>query len=456
MIESAKENFFDEMVGRLAIDASEGKMLDDCMELDSKIIRNVPLRYRLIAQAFVMHYSLEQLNQNLISRGLAALYPRNLWEAELIFAFRNGWSYDRWRQMNLEYTELMEQAVPESQDFSGASITYRDLQNFLTDNSDVENGRLYTLRLTHRLEKEILSAEPDEEAFREFMRINVQSFSRVRQKTRYYLCKYLYYDLTTRIARYLTALQNGCVKEAVMESLSVFRGISVLKRKKHSPVQAREVLENAAISMGEIFDSFNYFYFGYATLDWMTILIENYDSPEALSDRQKRAILRSARHYLPELSGLSDREAIERIWQLENEKEDELDRIYSLDSKTRGYQRGRGGENTFRKYLRGQLDTDRTTLISFLLFFGSESDLPEEQRITKDRLSFILEECGFAPLREQDEFDKFVIHFLVKDKVGEYLAEQVLTYAQEERNFFLYKTWLNSDNEYERMKMLLG
>ena len=35
------------------------------------------------------------------------------------------------------------------------------------------------------------------------------------------------------------------------------------------------------------------------------------------------------------------------------------------------------------------------------------------------------------------------------------LRKQVLAYAQEERNFFLYKTWLNSDSAYEWMTRLL-
>ena len=79
----------------------------------------------------------------------------------------------------------------------------------------------------------------------------------------------------------------------------------------------------------------------------------------------------------------------------------------------------------------------------------------EEQQITKDRLSSILKECGFAPLRDQEEFDRFVIGFLQNSKSASYLVEQVLAYAQEERNFFLYKTWLNSDSAYERMTKLL-
>ena len=454
-MDSGKEKLFDEMVGRLAIDVSEGKMLDDCMELDAKIIRNVPLRCRLIAQAFVMHYSLDRLNQNLASRGLAELYPRSQWEAGLIFAFQNGWSYNRWRQMSREYAAFMAEAALDRGDFPGASVTYKDLRNYLVHNSDEESGRLYTRHLTQRLEREILSVEPDEESFREFMRANAQSFTRVREKTRYYLCKYLYYNLTTRIDRYILALQKGHVSEEVLENLSVFRGISALKRKKHSPEQAREILENAAVSLGEIFDSFNYFYFGYATLDWMEVLIETYASPEDLTERQKKAVLKSARRFAPALTNVSDKEALERIWQLEDEKEAELDKVYSLDSKTRGYQKGRGGENTLRKYLQGQLDPDRTTLISFLLFLGSDADLPEEQQITKDRLSSILKECGFAPLRDQEEFDRFVIGFLQNSKSASYLVEQVLAYAQEERNFFLYKTWLNSDSAYERMTKLL-
>ncbi len=48
-----------------------------------------------------------------------------------------------------------------------------------------------------------------------------------------------------------------------------------------------------------------------------------------------------------------------------------------------------------------------------------------------------------------------MVGFLQSRKSAEYLMEQVLACAQEEKNFFLYKTWLNSDSAYEWMTRLL-
>ena len=49
-----------------------------------------------------------------------------------------------------------------------------------------------------------------------------------------------------------------------------------------------------------------------------------------------------------------------------------------------------------------------------------------------------------------------MIGFLQSRKSAAYLVEQVLAYAQEEKNFFLYKTWLNSDSAYDWMTKLLS
>ena len=41
------------------------KLLEDCMKMDAKKMKKIPLRYRLIALGFVSHMSLEQLENKL-------------------------------------------------------------------------------------------------------------------------------------------------------------------------------------------------------------------------------------------------------------------------------------------------------------------------------------------------------------------------------------------------------
>lgn len=58
----------------------------------------------------------------------------------------------------------------------------------------------------------------------------------------------------------------------------------------------------------------------------------------------------------------------------------------------------RKGENTIRKYLCGNLDVDRITLVYFLLFWESGIESRNEIWITEKRNNEILDECGFSML----------------------------------------------------------
>ena len=136
-------------------------------------------------------------------------------------------------------------------------------------------------------------------------------------------------------------------------------------------------------------------------------------------------------------------------------REEDLDAVYSLKGTNKGYQRNRAGENTIRKYVKGGLDIDRVTLVCFLIFFGSKSDLPDEYDINKSRLDMILNECGFAGLREEDAFDDFVIRYLESSDPTDLLMNEVTDYAFDEENFFLYKTYLSSRSAQQDIDRLL-
>ena len=453
-----KPSAFDAMVGELMTDAAGGQLLEDSMSFDMGKIRKVPMRYRIIALGFVRHFSLEELNRRLQEEGFAKLYARSLWEASLIYAFSNGLSYEEWRKLEKDCEAFREKHRPESPFFRGSSIDMAELAAYVEAGSETVTKGLETRHLTREVEQVLIKTPRGEDAFPEFLRINADVFSPVREKTRYYFCKYLYRMLTARIDRYTKALAQGDEEEAedAFASLVVFKGISALRRKKHTPREAEQLLSNAAVSCGEIFDAFNCFYFEYASLDWMQVLLEYYGNVAALPVSARKTLADHLRRYAPELYTSSDDDRV--LADLEErmeENEKELDRIYSLDGTGRGYQRNRTGENTVRKYIRGQLDPDRTTLICFLLFFAQEAGLEAEEEISADRLCEILTECGFPALRRKDAFDCFVLDYLASQDPAGFLMEEVTSCALAEENFYLYRVYQSSTSYSEEFEKLL-
>ena len=207
----------------------------------------------------------------------------------------------------------------------------------------------------------------------------------------------------------------------------------------------------ADISPGGIFDAFNEFFFDYVSSDWMAVLIDFYGSVDSIPKSDIHTVAEHLRNYNPEkYANLSDEEAIAMLRNEEEEREAAVDQAYSDDEGSgRGYQRNRAGENTIRKYIKGALDIGGTTLICFLLFFGSNTTRREEDVITRERLSRILDECRFSELREEDDFDYFVIQFLEAKDPIDYLMEEVTWYAKNEKNFYLYRVYKDAYRSYD-------
>lgn len=143
----------------------------------------------------------------------------------------------------------------------------RDLEAYIKMNSNEDEQVMETRKLTRYLDEEIAQLKDDKEKFKEFIKINVGSFSAVREKTRYYFCKYLYYYLVRKVENYFTAKNSNFGKSQAVEDLMVFKGVTRLKRKNMSSEQEKEVLYSSNISCGELFDAFHYFYYEYVSLD---------------------------------------------------------------------------------------------------------------------------------------------------------------------------------------------
>ena len=448
------KTIFEKLIGDLSRqDAAD--LLDDCMSFDPKKAVRIPLRYRILALGFIKKWSVKEVNQKLNEAGCEQLYARNFQEATLIYAYKAQMSYPKWKELHLQLNELERQIPQNGRDFSEKNITLQALKDYLERGSVNDLGQMETRHQTRLLQNQIGEIE-DTENFYRFMEQNIREFSAVREKSRYYFCKYLFYYIDQKIKAYTQSLEHGFGTENAAENLLLLKGISDLGRKKYSPKEAEELLWKASLSCGGLYDLFNQFYFEYISSDWMDILLEYYGNISSLPDEAKVSLAASLRHYNPAWKNWTDEAVIREKYLEMEEKEKELDEIYSREGSNRGYQKNRSGEKSVRNYIRGSLDIDRTTLIAYLLFLGYELDIPDDQKISIERLNAILAECRMSELSSKRDFDFFVMEYLKADDPQEYLMETVTNYAFEEKNFFLYHMYNESISNDKQNQKILG
>ena len=451
-----KESIFDRIINELSLEDTGTEQLDQCMQFNYSLSRKVPLRYKIISIGFVRKYTLQELNNKLQEYGLARLYARNLWEASLLFAFNNHLTYDEWRSLSNLIQKIKDEADPKEDLLNQRNVTIKILKEYIDANSDNNNVNLFTKHQTRYIESALVDIKASIE-FLEYIKSNINEFSVVREKTRYYFCKYLYFYLERKIESYLKISAKGIHYrlEDIMNELSIFQGASKVKRSTMSPDQIRAYLENAFVSCGILYAEFNEFFFGYVSLDWMQVLLEQAGNLKNLPEKNTKKLADSARLYDKKYAKMDDASIIKELDKHLEEQEKELDSEASLDSVNRGYQKNRVGENTVRKYLKGTLDLDRTTFICFLLFFASELNKPARLYLDKERLDTVLKECGFHDLDQYDDFDYFVINFLTAVDPTDYLMEEVTRYALSQENFYLYKLYQASRSEDSDIRKLL-
>ena len=436
------------------------QLLKECMEMDAKKMKKIPLRYRLIAVGFVSHMSLEQLETKLKENGCEQLYARNFIEASLIYAFSRGLSYDQWIHLEKLAEEKINNGAADNW-FNGSTVTYRELKGYVKSNSNMKGEVLETQKVTRRLAGEI-SAQTTEEEFLEFMERNKEDFRSVREKARYYFCKYLVYYIEEKAENYIAARKTGLGLEQAASELNLLKCAAKLRSRFKDDQEILDTLDACGISFGNIYDAFNYFYFEYISADWLEIQLEYYGADVSrLTVEEKKKLAHGIRSYEKDWDKLSDEEVITKKLQEKEDLELQTDKEYALTnaaatSGERGYQKNRSGEKSVRNYIRGTVDIDRTTLVCYLLFLGQESLSHKEHVITRERLDEILGQCGYGILREEDDFDRFVIQYLLADDRVEFLLESVTDTAMEEKNFYLYHMYQGAISGNDKLKDLIN
>ena len=463
MAEKNKKKVFENLVTTFTENFSElSELLLEAEEKKS----GVPERLVILAKGFANKWDSKKVNEELLSRDCGTLYARSFYEAGLIYAYDHGMGYEDWKVFNNKFAEIMdgENSITEKY-FTGGKITLKQLEKYVYAESDED---LQTELLTRWMEKEIKEKDT-EEKYQDFVKENIENFSAVRERARYYFCKYLYLYIREKCENYYESCKKSDelrltyesevdvygrshMEKFALEELSFLKPLTVLKRdaeklkKRMTFEEKKEYLENTALTPGGIFDDFNYFYFGYVSTGWMEVLFELYgefcDWPDETKVRVAHSLGLCERNPSPDKlkKALEKLEVMERE---QREKEELLDQDGERkeELKRKMYQRGRSGEDFFREFITGNRDINRETLISFLLFVKMRVSLDEDNKITLMRLNGILRNCGFAQLRPNQEFDKFVMEFLRSRDPMELLEEVVVDQVEQGKDSYLYKVY---------------
>ena len=205
------------------------QMLSDCMSLKPQKMARVPLRYRIIALCFARGDSLEDLNSLLLNEGCPQLYARSYLESSLIFAFKNHLSYGNWKSLCLECEAIRASSGSEHSFFPDKKISFQELEQYILFGSDPEAARLKTRQMTRILEQDILSLGKNTADFQQFFVSNLYVFSEVREKTRYYFCKYLYMYIREKIDDFVAIARKRQPTASDYLQLITLKGITPLK-----------------------------------------------------------------------------------------------------------------------------------------------------------------------------------------------------------------------------------
>ena len=149
----------------------------------------LPKRVQILAKGFAEGWDLVRVNEKLLEEECETLYARSFFEAGLIFAYDHGMSYLEWEELFARCMAIHDDRM-ESGGFTGGKISLQQLKQYVCSGSDEQ---MQTQSVTRRMARE-LGRQETAAGFLQFMRENLDSFSGVREKARYYFCKYLYFQ----------------------------------------------------------------------------------------------------------------------------------------------------------------------------------------------------------------------------------------------------------------------
>ena len=452
---------------------------DHAADWSVELFENQSRRMEIIKKGFAEGLSTEAVNSLLTENYCETLYARNIYEAALIFAFDHHRTYDEWQSMIRQCRKLYNPG----RQASGTVMPLADLRKYVEEESEKEASGTNTAYITKEMQEE-LSQTTDDESFIAFLLTNIERFSSVREKARYYFLKYILYYVDEKTEAYLKAcqkvdllrLQKGGllteeeknIEKTAVEELSFLKPLKPLQRSADTAKpsaknymtleEKKEWIAGTSLTPGGIYEAMNYYYFGYISMEWLGLCVEMYpyfeDWPAATRKKIAEGLGLITRQTTPEQERVILNELGERIETIELRKEEELNAIYAKDGDTqerdRLYAESRKAADAFRDFILGKTDINRRTLIMFLLFINANTSLEGDRNITVPRLNDILINCGFSQLRPDREFDRFVLRFMRADDpmgVFEDMMEERIKKTEQSVLYNIYEASYNHQKE---------
>ena len=275
--------------------------------------KGIPDRMLILARGLAEGWSLERVEQELKDKGCAGLYGRSFYEACLMYAFSHGMSYGEWKDFFAACRKLREASDGSGNRLmKGGKITLRELEEYVEEES---SEGMQTMLLTREFADRIVHLTSPQD-FWKFINENIEKFSSARERARYYFCKYLYFYIQDRCDKYYESCkkeetlrkqygnmldkdERGRSEKFALEELSFLKPLTRLKRdadklkNQMTLAEKKEYLQNTALTPGGVFDEFNYFYFGYVSVEWMEILFELYGKFEEWPENTKIRVAHS-------------------------------------------------------------------------------------------------------------------------------------------------------------------
>lgn len=474
--------------------------MDDRTDWSVEFVENESRRMEIMRKGFAEHLTSKRVNELLLENYCEALYARNIYEAALIYCFDHKKTYEEWRQM----VAMCDQAYCPEQGKSGTVLTLSALREYVAKESQKAGSSLNTAFITRGMQTELEKTESDEN-FMSFLLKNIENFSAVREKARYYFSKYTMLYIDERIQKYLSACEKvdllrcrkaGMLSEeekspekTAVEELSFLKPLKPLQRSADtakfdtkgylSMDEKKKLLAETSLTSGGIFDAMNQYYFGYISIDWLELCLEMYPDIEEWPTETRRKIAQALGYICPETTPEEEAQILdsleERIMEKEVELEQQWDRAYvrredaaaAFAGADKTFQHEAAGETAesiadprvqekkatlaFRDFLLGRKDVNRRTLIMYLIFIQARTALTEENKVTVPRLNKILLNCGFSQLQPNREFDRFVMGFLKAEDPIVYFQLFVQDRLKNQKESVLYAIYENSYNHQKEL-----
>lgn len=336
----------------------------DTLTYLSEKFKRITMPVFVLAYAFEVKATLEEVQQWL-EKDCAKLIPRNFPEVSLIYAFKNGLSFEEWLEVHKKVEDLSNNIKETSDQFKGG-VTLSSLNEYVKSKSASNSNEVFSSKITKEIEKFVLNAKSEKELL-DAVKLNIDHFTFARDRQRMYFIQYLF-----EYANSAVNTENDWI------------------------LQNTDTNKEAKINFKNVFINFDIFYQNSITNDRLKVIFDAISTAKSTEDGYEKEI----KTLLAEGSISNEEFEQLRIYRACDSEDDEnkiLTKRYS---------------DYLRDIVIGKKDISRNMFMAIMTFFNC---MLEESSLKFDAygLNTMLEKSGWSPMKvEESDFDAMILDIL--------------------------------------------